>query len=309
MEENKKAAIEKIYQLTKQDAEFNEELRKKLGITSVANSGIIDDERLNQIYEYCIEKIIRKQADDFYKDFPFDTIKPNLIDDFARMESFHRKDNFGDFCLALYQQIECITNKLCESATLSDITDKMWGYEAYIKSTENGKEADISERSGSYRIADLIFPGENRNTGVLNAVEKSMKSLQNQYAYDKIKIVVYFYGYGAKMKSSDYDGFREITGLLNDIYQCRNMNHRGNTPTSWETETLSKIESLKSFYYFKFLGVLAQYIDMIKRGHNMIPDIANYTKTLTKRKVEIVGPKVVGKMDIAELERLTKKKK
>lgn len=30
MEENKKTAIEKIYQLTKQDAEFNDELRKKL---------------------------------------------------------------------------------------------------------------------------------------------------------------------------------------------------------------------------------------------------------------------------------------
>lgn len=309
MEENKKAAIEKIYQLTKQDTEFNDELRKKLGITSSASSALIDDERLNQIYEYCIEKIIRRQADDFYKDFPFDTIIPNLIDDYTRMESFHRKDNFGDFCLALYQQIECITNKICESATLSDITDKMWGYEAYVKSTENGTEADISERSGSYRIADLIFPGENRNTGMLHAVEKSMKSLQNQYAYDKIKIVVYFYGFGAKMKSNDYDGFREITGLLNDIYQCRNMNHRGNTPTSWETETLSRIESLKSFYYFKFLGVLAQYVDMIKKGYNVIPDIANYSKTLSKRKVEMPGPKIVGKMDLAKLERLTKKKK
>ena len=70
MEDNKKAAIEKIYLLTKQDAEFNEELRKKLGITSVANSAIIENERWNQIYEYCIEEIIRKQAEEFYKDFP-----------------------------------------------------------------------------------------------------------------------------------------------------------------------------------------------------------------------------------------------
>lgn len=65
MEDNKKAAIEKIYLLTKQDVEFNEELRKKLGIASSASSALIDDERLNQIYEYCIEKIIRKQAEDF----------------------------------------------------------------------------------------------------------------------------------------------------------------------------------------------------------------------------------------------------
>ena len=84
MEENKKAAIEKIYLLTKQDVEFNEELRKKLGITSSASSAFIDDERLNQIYEYCIEKIIRKQAEDFYKDFPITTIVSTLIDDYVR---------------------------------------------------------------------------------------------------------------------------------------------------------------------------------------------------------------------------------
>lgn len=58
----RKPAIEKIYLLTKQDVEFNEELRKKLGIASSASSALIDDERLNQIYEYCIEKIIRKQS-------------------------------------------------------------------------------------------------------------------------------------------------------------------------------------------------------------------------------------------------------
>lgn len=118
MEDNKKAAIEKIYLLTKQDVEFNEELRKKLGIASSASSALIDDERLNQIYEYCIEKIIRKQAEDFYKDFPITSIVSTLIDDYVRMESFRRKDNFGDFCLALYQQIENITNKICESSVL-----------------------------------------------------------------------------------------------------------------------------------------------------------------------------------------------
>ena len=74
MEQNKKAAIEKIYLLTKQDAEFNEELRKKLGLTSVANSVVIEDDRFNQIYEYCIEKIISDQAENFYKDFPISEI-------------------------------------------------------------------------------------------------------------------------------------------------------------------------------------------------------------------------------------------
>lgn len=298
MEDNKKAAIEKILLLSKQDKEFNEELRKRLDITPVANSAIMDDERLNQIYEYCIEKIIQNQAEEFYKDFPIPTLIPTLVKDYVRMESFRRKDSFGDFCLALYQQIECVTNKICESATLSEITDKMWAYEAYIKSTD-GKDLDIKERTGTYRIADLIFPFNNKN-GVSNAVEKSLKTLQNQYAIDKIRIIVYYFGYGAKMKSSDFDSYKEITGLLNDIYQCRNTNHRGNTLTEYETETLNRILPMKSFYYFKFLGALAQYIDFIKTGSLTITDIAAYAKTLPSKKVETKGPKVVGKIDLKD---------
>lgn len=298
MEDNKKAAIEKILLLSKQDKEFNEELRKRLDITPVANSAIMDDERLNQIYEYCIEKIIQNQAEEFYKDFPIPTLIPTLVEDYVRMESFRRKDSFGDFCLALYQQIECVTNKICESATLSEITDKMWAYEAYIKSTD-GKDPDIKERTGTYRIADLIFPFNNKN-GVSNAVEKSLKTLQNQYAIDKIRIIVYYFGYGAKMKSSDFDSYKEITGLLNDIYQCRNTNHRGNTLTEYETETLNRILPMKSFYYFKFLGALAQYIDFIKTGSLTITDIAAYAKTLPSKKVETKGPKVVGKIDLKD---------
>ena len=85
MEENKKAAIEKIYQLTKQDAEFNEELRKKLGITSSASSALIDDDRLSHIYEYCIEKIISEQAENFYKNFPIKEIVTQLKEDFKRI--------------------------------------------------------------------------------------------------------------------------------------------------------------------------------------------------------------------------------
>ena len=125
MEENKKTAIEKIYLLTKQDAEFNEELRKKLGLTSVANSAVIDDNRLDQIYEYCIEKIIRKQAEEFYNDFPIAEIREQLQSDFIKMEMFRRKNNFDDFCLSLYQQIENMTNYVCDDSVFNEVVQKM----------------------------------------------------------------------------------------------------------------------------------------------------------------------------------------
>ena len=307
MEENKKVAIEKIYQLTKQDAEFNDELRKKLGITSSANTSIIDDERISQIYEYCIEKIIRKQAEDFYKDFPISSTIPTLVEDYVRMESFHRKDNFGDFCLALYQQIETITNKVCESADLSEITERMWGHLAYVKAPEGQQFPEINDRTGKTNIANLIFYGTSKS-GLSNAVEKSKKTLQNQFAVDKIRVVVYFYGFGTKLKSSDFDNFREITNLLNYIYQCRNMNHRGNTLTKWEEDTLNRIIPMKSFYYFKFLGCLAQFVDYIRIGSKEIPNILTYARTIEKKKVGI-ELNAKGKIDLTQFDKYKRTKK
>lgn len=285
------STIDKITRLTQQNAEFDMELRKQLNVAS-ANSVLSEDERINQIYEYCIEEIIRKQANEFYTDFPLQSIKDTLIGDFIRMESFRRKDNFGDFCLSLYQQIECITNKLCEKKDLSDITEKMWGQPAYLK-IEKDKELSIYSRSGDYTIASLLF-------GKTNAFEKSRKSLQAQYAIDKIRTIVYFLGYKAKMKNSDFDSFLEITSLLNDIYQCRNMNHRGNTQNQWEKDTYDKIIPLKSLYYFKFLGVLAQYVEYIKEGWGYIPELKKYSDSIEKQKISAPQPKVLGKIELKD---------
>ena len=169
----------------------------------------------------------------------------------------------------------------------------MWGYPAYIKS-EKGKELSISERSdGDFSIGKLVLVGEKK-------IEKSKMALQSLYAIDKIRTIVYFLGYQAMMKSSDYDSFIEITSLLNDIYQCRNMNHRGNTLNQWEQEILDRVLPLKSFYYFKFLGVLAQYISFIKNGMSFLPSLEKYANSLEKKdmKVEL---NVVDKIDLSKI--------
>ena len=52
MDEKTKSTLEKIIQLTQQNTEFDAELRKRLNVAS-ANSAILDDARIEQIYEYC----------------------------------------------------------------------------------------------------------------------------------------------------------------------------------------------------------------------------------------------------------------
>lgn len=278
MDEKLKSTIDKVVRLSNQNAEFGEELRKRLGM---ASSDIVSaiDWKIDDIYEYCIEKVIRKQAEEFYADFPLPSISDILIKDFCRMESFRRKDNFGDFCLSLYQQIECITNKLCESPTLSKIVEKMIESPAYVQSGK-GIEPTIENRNGRYTIASLLFPGTNKNTGQLCSVEKSKIALQSQYAKDKVRIIVYFLGYQCIMEYRDYDCFTEFTSVLSDIYSCRNTNHRGSTTAPWEQKILDRIIPHKGIYYLKFMGALTEYVNYVKNGYPEINKMLLYAETI-----------------------------
>lgn len=299
MEDKLQSTIEKIVQLSKQNAEFNLELRKRLDMSS-ANCVPIDDYRLDQIYEYCIEKVVRQQAQEFYKDFPIKEIITGLVDDFCRMEAFRRKNNFGDFCLSLYQQLERVTNKLCVSPDLNEIANRMWGYPAYVKTGKDITPSIENRIEGEFSIASLVFPGQNKNSGLPYAVEKSKISLQTQYAIDKIRSIVYFVGYKGMMKGSDYDGFVEFTSLLADIYQCRNTNHRGNKPSTWEEDTLSRILPQQAVYYFKFLGALTQFMEQIKHGWNELPEIKRSVLRLPPKEVKLPGLNILGKISLPD---------
>lgn len=300
MEEKLNSTIEKIVRLSGQNAEFNTELRKRLGISAASSSVSVDDVRLDHIYEYCIEKVVRQQATEFYADFPIKSIINGLVDDFCRMETFRRKNAFGDFCLSLYQQLERIANTLCVNPDLNEIAARMWGYSAYVKTGKDITPSIDNRIEGDYTIASLVFPGQNKKTGMPYAIEKSKSSLQTQYAIDKIRIIVYFVCYQGAMKSSDYDGFVELTTLFSDIYQCRNTNHRGNTLTPWEEATLKRVLSQQAVYYFKFLGALTQFVEQIKQGWGNLQSIKLAVLKMPSKAEKLAGPKVLGKIDLPD---------
>lgn len=310
MDEKLKSTLDKICQLTQQNAEFDAELRKRLKVVS-ANSVYIDNERFNHIYEYCIEDVIHSQAIDFYNDFPIPEIKPQLQLDFERMELFRRKNNFGDFCLSLYQQIEGITNFVCNDNDFMLVAEKMWPYPAYIKNKEPFKISDRVYRDDNscYAIAHLLFYGKNEKGQPL-CLEKSNIHLNKQQAIDKIRNVVYFIGYKAEMVSWMYNGFNEICNLLYELYQCRNLNHRG-TPQSEKSQgVVDKIKPLKSLYYFKFYGLLVQYVEFIKSGFPLSHTIIDYANNLSSISVPVPKQEIkpVGFIQPDELARTTKKK-
>ena len=302
MDPKLKSTIDKIVRLAAQDTEYASALRQALGATSPKEKVAVEDERIRQIYEYCIQDVIRRQAEDFYADFPLTTIVPELIDDYCRMEIFRRKNQFGDFCLAMYQQIENITNRLCSKDELNEIASKFWAYPAYVKAGKNITPTIGNRQESDYSVGALVLLGKDK-------AQKASTALQSQYALDKIRAVVYFLGYKAQMKSSDYDSFKEVTDLLADLYQCRNMNHRGNTLNIWEEEILNRVLSMPSFYYFKFIGVFTQYIEFIRNVYHEVKEILKYTRTLPDKKLGLAGPTILGKIDLDALNARTRPRK
>ena len=278
MEEKYISAIEKIVRLCEQDSEFDRELRKRLGGAASFSSTSLDEEPSSR----SMERNVRKLAENFYSDFPIPSLIAILVDDYCRMEFFRRKDAFGDFCLALYRQIECITNILCSNPDLNIIAEHLWGYPAYVKSGQDIQTSiDNRKEDSDFSTASLVFFNQ------IKVVEKSKSALYDLYAIDKIRAVVYFLGYKATMKSSDFDGYKELTSLLSDIYLCRKMNNRGTTAqTEWEKETIDRIYARKAVYYIKFLGALTLFVEQVKDGWENIDEMKRYAESLPIKEVK-----------------------
>ena len=263
----------------------------------------VADDKIEHIYEYCIEEVLQKQAEEFYANLPIPELVPQLIVDFIRMERFRREDNFGDFSLAAYQQIEAIVNHLCKNPKLHLIAEKMWGCSAYVKEGEDRHRPSISQpNNAEFTIAKLVFPGENKKTGLPNAVEKSKQSIQTLYASDKIRTVVYFVCYKAMMRSEDYNNFIDYADVLTkELYNCRNANHRGNTLNEYEKNILDMILPQKSLYYLKFMGALHRFVSDITNGFLYIEKLEAYAKSIDKQTPTMPGPNIVGTIDLSKV--------
>ena len=127
MDENLKSTIDKIVQLSKQNQEFDTELRKRLKITSSAKS-VYDVERIANIEKYL--------ALDFYVDtktsnvdYSFITlpdVKAQLISDNREMMRFrygtrYHEIDFAEFCRYAHFQIEMLLNYYYDIAYKSDL--------------------------------------------------------------------------------------------------------------------------------------------------------------------------------------------
>jgi len=278
---------------------FVERLRKKYG--NVPEIPVISSiPQIDEIYEYCIEKVIQAQAKDFYKDIPFENIKETLINDFKKMEHWRRKDDFQEFCMALWQQIEAITNCLANNGEANEAIHKLYGHTMFR--TEEG-EVTIARY--------IIIPSSN----FLEKVDPS-KNITALPAIDKMRCVLFLSMYQPYKAKAFFDRnkYRYIAENINSIYQYRNLNHRGAQPNERQTKIYEEIDTQTSFYYLKFIGVLAAFIEMVATKPILSDEMRQYLQNLPEKKYKAdikADIKQVGFIPPEELERRsgTKKRK
>lgn len=204
------------------------------------------EKSIKKIDEHFFKKIATKQAENFYKDFKLTTIKDKLIADFVRMEQFRREDNFEDFSLALHQQIENIINQLTENNILFR--------EAIIQNRNTQTYSIRNQKSRQFEhfnLSQLIVSNLVTQEKIDSVFTKDI------FVWDypqKLKSIIYFYVFNQKI--FNYYDFKTIYDIGNDIYQARNLNHRGGFLYDNQISTLNRIDSSKDKYYFKFLGFL-----------------------------------------------------
>lgn len=260
---------------------FAKELYKILAPTS--------DARISDIHEQCIESILKEQATEFYKDFVIEDIRPQLIADFIKMEHWRRRNNIQEFGLAIFQQIECITNRLSQDDTLCEVFRTMMDALCYVDSF-NPMVVNRYEKS-SYTIGQLLF--------MHDAPTKSKEILPQQWTFDKFKAINYFVCHKACLTNFQFNQFVEENNIFGEIYALRNLNHRGNELTDKERERLQKIEGNPSRTFLTFISFLSWFIDSVNNGFPLSKELKEYAQTDFSgvRKPEI-GPKVIKKIDL-----------
>ena len=218
-----------------------EKIRKVSTLEEIASHSIIKD-----IYEYCVEKIINKQAEEFYADFTVEAIKDQLIRDFIKMEHERRRDDFESFSLCLFQQLENITNYVYENEIRN-----IW------KDEKNKTAVQYFDR--------------NKNQEIKKSVEAIVfGNAKDWYVNVKFKALLYFVYFNKSIKSQF--PFNKLVESFNEVYQIRNQNHRGNNPTEYQQRTILKMKGKESHYYFRFYGFLQDVVSKVS-----VSDIQNDT--------------------------------
>ena len=258
--EELKKLLSFIATLTEQPG--NEEFVAGLRALLLSDTPGIEKAKLEEIYEYCIERNSRNQATDFYKNFPIKEIKNELVESYVLMESFRRRGDFLNFCAHLFKQIEGIANYICNLPEYQQIFTNLLDCPAVIKYNQDPALLMVSRDQKSPIVSILIYEGFGQNT---DGKEKKDVALKKQYIQDKIKIAMYLAGYASCLYSQNE--FKSFSFNLSKLYLARcEADHSGNSRTEKQEVTFRETIANPGKYYIEFMALLNSVISKVSAG-------------------------------------------
>ena len=228
-------------------------------------------QKIDDIYEYCLNKNLRAQAEDLYDDFPLFSIKQTLIEDYIKMEEARRKNDFDIFGLHLYQQIENIVNYLAKDPVLEEVVAKMMDAPSLMDTRDNPNHS-VKKRYGKKNISSYVL---------INPDEDKIKApLAKQYAMDKAYLIMYYVCYGARMTNNQFDDWNLKKDIISDIYSVRNVVHRGGDVSEPQKRRYEEVSAQKSQSYLRFLSGLLFIIEGVHHGYPLKSELVEYARSL-----------------------------
>lgn len=201
MDEKLKLTIGKIVQLSKQNPEFDAELRKRLDITSSAKS-VYDEERIVRIEKYLgLDFYVdTKTSNVDYSFIKLPDVKAQLISDNREMMRFrygtrYHEIDFAEFCRYAHFQIEMLLNYYYDIANKSDL-NSIKEQIKYYNPTAKGFEDSKSLGAISYNTKLWAFNNEHKINRKLREICENLRKVRNELSHrsvseDKIRIDSY----------------------------------------------------------------------------------------------------------------------
>lgn len=222
-------------------------------------------QQIADIYEYCLMKNLREQAEDLYKDFPMTDIAPRLVEHYVDMEESRRKNDFDAFGLNLYLQVELIVETLIKDPAV------VTAYES-IRNLPPVKRYDAAAKA-MVRAAD--FQKDTVDKYLILKDTNLGKPIGSLPALDKTRIIIYTVCYRASVeKYPRGTEFKEDLDAISGIYNVRcHDSHSGVSVSPKQEQYYEAIVEDKTKNYLRFLSFLLSFIKGISSNYPLQGDL------------------------------------
>lgn len=231
--------------------------------------------QINEIYELCLKKNLREQAEDLYKDIPLSRIAEDLVELYVEMENARRGNDFDSFGRYLFLQIELIVGTIIKEEDfkrLYEAVRKMKPLNRYNRETKTNYRADfIQNKTNRDGTKDKVIK-DTVDKFLFISNDSCGKSIDSLGAIDKCRIVLYTVCYQAKVSGWPTEDFDALSG----IYNVRNHeSHTGVNMTDAQQEYYDRLVVDKTKNYLRFLGFLLTFIKGISDNYPLSDDLFN----------------------------------